>query len=113
MATLAEPLPDWTVVDEPELEVPLVEVPVLEVPELVVPALVEVEPVVPAAVVDVVFPATMTTPRVPAPMMPRPVRIVVSRRAPRRPDSRMFMMPAFVRCIESEGLPLANPMNNR
>jgi hypothetical protein len=74
VAALEEPVPACTEEDDPAEDDPAEDDPA------------EVEPV---AAVDEF--ATITTPRVPALIIPNPARIVVSRRAPSRPASLTFM----------------------
>jgi hypothetical protein len=55
-------------------------------------------------------PVAITVPSAPAPTMPSAARRAVSLRAPRRPDSRMFMMSPV--CVpQAGGARLANPLS--
>jgi hypothetical protein len=60
---------------------------------------------------EVVAPVTITVPSAPALTMPRPARTAVSRRAPWRPASRVFMECPFVVSPQRAQRHLADPMS--
>lgn len=99
VAELDEAVLDCTLVELVELDVLL---------ELLVLLLVLV---VPDAPLDEVAPVAIVVPRAPALRMPSPARTAVSRRAPRRPLSRMFMGCPFVVFRQPAERRLANPMS--
>lgn len=83
----------------------------LELLELELLPLLDPLVVVPDALLEVVAPVTITVPSAPALTMPSPARMAVSRRAPLRPFSRMFMECPFVLLPQRVHHHLANPMN--